>query len=198
MRFGTVFRSESLIPKLRAFSTTGHLLQHSTPPGTRTKPPSTSGGGRMFPIAATNSGGTGTKSAHPLSPRGGMEIEKRKRSMATGYRLRLDPPRGCIPKHALESFDSKKIGATNKFCNDHYLKQVCGNDNCIMEHRVKLNSLDLEILRYKARGLQCPAGTNCEDQTCYKSHHCPFGSRCKKGLKCNFQLHLPLGNTKLS
>lgn len=190
LRFETVFRSESLVPKLRAFSVSTRLLQHPTPQHTRMKPPSASGRGRVCPTAATNNWNTGT--IYPLSYQGGMKIAKRKRSTALTRRFRLDPPRGLMPTQALESFDIKKIGATNKFCNDHYLKQVCGDDNCIMEHGVKLNTLDLKILRYKARGLQCPSGADCEDLKCYKSHHCPFGLRCEKGSECNFQLHLPL------
>lgn len=222
-RFDTVFHCEHLCPKIEPITTMSSTSTHEHAPRipmsrtpenvvTTFKPfpsydTSRDGfSGKGIPLKASiNSNGNGDtrrlprpshsfySSKYQHGRRQGI-IKRNKRG------FRLDPARESIEYAVWKSFDRKRIGANdvkNNFCNDYYLTGRCGQHSCKRIHGVQLKPLELKILEYKARDLPCPKSRSCDDPACYKSHHCPFGLRCRKrDSTCKFPLHFALDHTE--
>lgn len=77
-----------------------------------------------------------------------------------------------------------------KFCNSYYLRGECPDHRCTARHDGRLDSEQLNGLRYLARGLPCRQSNTCRDPICYAGHHCPVISCNQK--KCRFfeEMHI--------
>ena len=90
---------------------------------------------------------------------------------------RIDPP--ISPLESVNSWLRQK-----KFCNSYYLRGECPDDRCIARHDGRLDTEQLNGLRYLARGLPCRQSNPCRDPICYAGHHCP-ATNCHQ-LNCKF------------
>ena len=96
---------------------------------------------------------------------------------------RIDPP--IKPIESVNAWLRHK-----KFCNYHFLRGECPDDRCVARHDGRLDTEQLNGLRYLARGLPCRQSNNCRDPICYAGHHCPV-SNCHQ-VKCKFygEMHI--------
>lgn len=103
-------------------------------------------------------------------------------------RQRIDPP-----IRAMESVTSWL--RHKKFCNYYYLRGECPDDRCTARHDGRLDSEQLNGLRYLARGLPCRQSNTCRDPTCYAGHHCPIPS-CHQ-TRCKFYGEMHIADLKI-
>ncbi|RMD42058.1 hypothetical protein DV735_g3064, partial [Chaetothyriales sp. CBS 134920] len=93
------------------------------------------------------------------------------------YHQRLDPPLRYDKDFLGVLFSSK-----TKLCNNFYLKGHCSyGEHCSWDHSERLNALQLDTLRYKARTSAC-RDPFCLDADCTLGHRCPRGERCAISL----------------
>ncbi|KAK4444339.1 hypothetical protein QBC34DRAFT_185040 [Podospora aff. communis PSN243] len=103
---------------------------------------------------------------------------------------RIDVPLPKLDNNAKESFDQKTRGNGANFCNKFYLQGNCkamdATGHCPYIHNDRLSPAELLILKYRARGLPCAAGSQCRDIRCTSGHHCPNPNSCYFDDKCRF------------
>jgi hypothetical protein len=96
------------------------------------------------------------------------------------YGQRLDPPVSYDKDFLTVLFTSK-----SKLCNNFYLKGHClFGDKCQWDHSERLNQVQLDTLRHKARTSAC-RNPFCVDSECTLGHMCPRGSSCVVG-QCKY------------
>ena len=96
---------------------------------------------------------------------------------------RVDPP--IKPMESVLSWLRHK-----KFCNYHYLRGVCPDPRCTARHDSRLDSEQLNGLRYLARGLPCRQSNSCRDPICYAGHHCPVPTCHQTHCKFYGDMHI--------
>ena len=77
-----------------------------------------------------------------------------------------------------------------KFCNNHFLRGECLDNNCMARHYGRLDEEQLNGLRYLARGLPCRQNNLCRDPTCYAGHHCIVPTCHQMNCKFYADMHL--------
>lgn len=96
------------------------------------------------------------------------------------YGQRLDLPVEWDNEYLHELFRYK-----SKLCNNFYLKSYCPfGDKCQWDHSERLNQIQLDTLRHKARTSAC-RNPFCRDADCTLGHMCPRGSTCNISM-CKF------------
>ncbi|RMZ91399.1 hypothetical protein DV736_g1361, partial [Chaetothyriales sp. CBS 134916] len=89
------------------------------------------------------------------------------------YNQRLDSPLRYD-----KDFLGVLFNAKTKLCNNYYLKGHCSyGEHCSWDHSERLNALQLDTLRHKARTSAC-RDPFCLDAECTLGHMCPRGERC--------------------
>lgn len=96
---------------------------------------------------------------------------------------RVDPP--IKPLESTNSWLRHK-----KFCNSHYLRGACPDNRCTARHDGRLDSEQLNGLRYLARGLPCRQSNGCRDPICYAGHHCPVPTCHRTNCKFYDEMHI--------
>lgn len=97
-----------------------------------------------------------------------------------GWESRIDPPRPPTVSDTDISLIKKR-----KYCNLYHLTGSCiYGSSCTYQHGEKLNTKQLEVLRYVARMAPCPKRLGCRNKTCVLGHSC-FRKPCLLG-NCTF------------
>jgi hypothetical protein len=64
--------------------------------------------------------------------------------------------------------------ASNKLCNNHYLRRACGyGSECTFEHKYKATDEEMKALELMARLIPCSNAQDCDIDDCIYGHHCP-------------------------
>lgn len=96
---------------------------------------------------------------------------------------RVDPP--IKPLESINSWLRHM-----KFCNSYYLRGACPDNHCVARHDGRLDSEQLNGLRYLARGLPCRQTNRCRDPICYAGHHCPVPTCHQTNCKFYRDMHI--------
>ena len=95
---------------------------------------------------------------------------------------RVDPT--IRPKESVIAWLRQK-----KFCNHYYLRGQCPDNRCLARHDGRLDSEQLNGLRYLARGIPCRQSNTCRDPICFAGHHCPVPTCHQKNCKFYEDMH---------
>jgi len=91
---------------------------------------------------------------------------------------------------ARDAFDEKTRRNGANFCNRFHLQGSCkafdANGRCPYIHGERLGAAEQAILKHRARGLPCVAGSQCRDMLCTSGHHCATPKACFYGDGCRF------------
>jgi hypothetical protein len=99
---------------------------------------------------------------------------------------RIDERLPRIDQGAEKRFNEKVLQHGN-LCNAFHLGGSCPEGNyCAYHHGERLTPGEQNVLKGKARGIRCPAGSYCEDVDCTMGHHCKFSGACTFP-NCRFQ-----------
>ena len=96
---------------------------------------------------------------------------------------RVDPP--IRPMESVNAWLRQK-----KFCNHHFLRGECPDDRCTARHDGRLDTEQINGLRYLARGLPCRQSNACRDPICYAGHHCPVPTCHQTHCKFYDDMHI--------
>lgn len=115
--------------------------------------------------------------SHPpvqsVSAATGYLYKPRQEVYINGYGQRLDLPVEWDDAYLQHLFHNK-----SKLCNNFYLKGYCPfGDSCQWDHSERLNQMELDTLRHKARTSAC-RNPFCRDGNCTLGHMCPRDSAC--------------------
>lgn len=169
------------------------LSNAASPPATverrSTTPVSASGPGSSW--AAVGKSGLPLNKTIDIAPTKKMSGSAGKKY----YLLNKDNERVDEPLRApsAELFDRYNMRIKNenrglKFCNTCNFQ---GPDKCTHTGEFKhgasnLPPAEFEVYRYLVRTTKCPSELACRKVDCPYSHHCNFGSNCKKDHACKF------------
>ncbi|KAK8225425.1 C-x8-C-x5-C-x3-H type zinc finger protein [Phyllosticta capitalensis] len=160
-------------------STTASPLQTITPlSSTRSETPSTNANASWATLSKAGVQGR-TISIAPTKP------PQRKFVYLNAYDQRLDEKLPKPDRMTVERFHARI--AKQKICNEYHLKGTCSNGvACPYAHGEPLSATDKNMLRHKARSLQCVMSSDCRNPDCFMGHHCPFDDGCPRGDNCYF------------
>jgi hypothetical protein len=103
---------------------------------------------------------------------------------------RVDVPLPKLDTNAKETFDEKTRKNGANFCNRFHLQGGCkamdATGRCPYIHGDRLSPAEQLILKSRARGLPCAAGSQCRDVWCTSGHHCPNPKSCWYDEGCRF------------
>ncbi|RMZ75557.1 hypothetical protein DV737_g5238, partial [Chaetothyriales sp. CBS 132003] len=153
-----------------------HRRPRSLPPADEYDP--TSPSLLLLPSTEVGSSATEAESSAPLPPRP-PATSTAEHGINTSvlyqnkYNQRVDSPLRYDKDFLGVLFNLK-----TKLCNNYYLKGHCSyGENCSWDHSERLNALQLDTLRHKARTSAC-RDPFCLDAECTLGHMCPRGERC--------------------
>ena len=99
---------------------------------------------------------------------------------------RVDPPfLEEVSSETKKALDQREEETGSKWYYDHYLGS-CTRPSCPKIHQEQPADDQPLALRYKARILVCPKGSQCRSFDCFRSQMCTF-SDCGRGTGCRFR-----------
>ena len=176
--FQNVFRSSKLptIPNngINVVGTKRPLPDPVSPPHRRPSPP------RHYSAGSGGRGGSRSGPSTPSPPSTFHTYDESPSVYINRYGQRLDSP----IQYDLD-FLQVLFEHTSRLCNNFYLKSYCSfGNNCQWDHSERLNQVQLDTLRHKARTSACRSPF-CRDPECVLGHTCLRGRFCNVN-QCKF------------
>lgn len=166
MRFGTIFRSESIVPTFAQTLAVKAAAAVTIRATTHTPTESVS----SFEDAAYSKGGAVTTWANRAAAAATVTAPP---SPPTENVTKLALSKDTIPRNRkgqrldpLNKYDREEVNRVRllKMCNVHYLRQECPfGSKCTHKHDKEPAKKDLEVLKVVARGACCRNGSSCDD-----------------------------------
>ncbi|KAK0622583.1 hypothetical protein B0T14DRAFT_428445 [Immersiella caudata] len=182
-------------------TTSSPATTYSIPMLPSAKPPSPAGGGpKLDAVKKENESRPGSWASvgrAGLSSSQVIDISSQKKSTKERcfYQLNKDDERVDVPlpkldNNAKDTFDEKTRRNGANFCNRFHLQGSCkafdASGRCPYIHGERLSAAEQLILKSRARGLPCAAGSHCRDVWCTSGHHCANPKGCWYDDGCRF------------
>ncbi|KAG9240178.1 C-x8-C-x5-C-x3-H type zinc finger protein-like protein [Calycina marina] len=164
INFNKIFRSTKLTERITATPNTWAGLASKSPPPGLHSPTVAKTAVAVRKAAAPAQAGVKLNNWNP-GPRG------------------LDP---VISVNAAVLGEIRRRTASNKLCNNHYLRGPCNSGvDCTYEHKHKITKDEKAAIAFLARLNPCTSGQDCDAEDCIYGHHCPSVNMLGKEPLCN-------------